>query len=80
MMKNVGSLDRMIRIVAGVAIIAWGFSAQNWLGVIGLIPLTTAALGWCPAYCPLGISTAKGGSCCGGAKSCSTGGQQADPH
>lgn len=65
MKKNVGNCDRMLRIIAGVAIIAWGLLSQNWLGVIGLIPLATGLLSWCPAYCPLGIST-NCGSCCDG--------------
>jgi hypothetical protein len=67
MKKNVGCVDRTIRMVAGIAIIAWGISSQNWLGAIGLIPLATGLLRWCPAYCPLGISTDSGNpSCCSG--------------
>ncbi len=72
MTNNVGSTDRLIRLAAGVAIITWGITTQNWLGAIGLIPLFTGMTGWCPAYCPLGISTAKGGSCCNSKNSCST--------
>ena len=64
MQKNMGKLDRAIRFVIALALIGWGVATQNWLGAIGLIPLTTAMLGWCPAYCPFGISTMK--SCCGG--------------
>ncbi|WP_419769012.1 MAG: DUF2892 domain-containing protein [Candidatus Marinarcus sp.] len=60
MQKNVGKIDKIIRIVIGVAIIAYGLIAQSWLGVIGLIPLGTALIGWCPLYCPLKINT----SCC----------------
>ncbi len=59
MSKNVGTVDRAIRAIAGVAIIAWGYVEQNWLGAIGLIPLFTAAIGWCPAYVPFGIKTNK---------------------
>lgn len=59
MTQNMGSTDRAIRIVAGLAIVAWGIYAQSWLGVIGLIPLGTALLGWCPAYLPFGIRTNK---------------------
>lgn len=54
---NVGKTDRTIRIIVGLAIIGAGFYYQSWLGVIGLIPLGTAALGWCPLYLPLGVST-----------------------
>lgn len=59
MTKNIGSADRTIRIVVGAALLIWGFMAQNWLGLIGLVPLTTALIGWCPAYSPFGIRTNK---------------------
>jgi len=57
MTRNIGSTDRIIRIVAGLAIIAAGVYFGSWWGAIGLIPLATAAVGWCPAYAPFGIST-----------------------
>ncbi len=60
MTKNMGTTDRVIRVVLGVGLLAWGYSAQNWLGAIGLVPLLTAALGWCPVYLPFGIKTTKG--------------------
>ena len=56
---NVGKTDRAIRIVTGLLIIGAGVYFQNWLGVIGLLPLVTATLGWCPAYVPFGISSCK---------------------
>jgi hypothetical protein len=59
MQKNVGTIDRVIRAVAGLAIIGWGVATNNWLGAIGLIPLGTAAIGWCPGYLPFGIKTCK---------------------
>ncbi|MBX7145558.1 MAG: DUF2892 domain-containing protein [Oligoflexia bacterium] len=68
MQRNVGKLDSIVRVALGVGLIAWGYSSQNWLGAIGLLPIFTGLMGWCPAYCPLGISTA-GGQCCG-QKSC----------
>lgn len=60
MTKNMGTTDRVIRLVLGVGLLAWGYSTQNWLGAIGLVPLFTAAIGWCPAYLPFGIKTNKG--------------------
>lgn len=60
MTKNVGKIDRLIRIVVGLVIIAWGFSAHSWWGALGLLPLVTGIVSWCPAYCPIGLST-----CCG---------------
>ncbi len=59
MTLNVGGIDRILRILVGLALIAWGFYAQNWLGAIGLVPLATGLIGWCPAYLPFGISTCK---------------------
>jgi hypothetical protein len=58
--------DRPLRLegalaLLGLAIIAWGYMNQNWLGAIGLVPLATAFLRWCPAYLPFGISTCKRG-------------------
>lgn len=59
MQKNVGGIDRILRIVAGLALIGWGFYAQNWWGAIGAIPLFTGLISWCPAYPMLGMSTNK---------------------
>ena len=54
---NVGKVDRMFRIVLGVAIISVGMYFKSWWGAVGLIPLLTAAIRWCPAYIPFGFST-----------------------
>ncbi|MHB8905899.1 MAG: YgaP family membrane protein [Melioribacteraceae bacterium] len=59
MKKNVGNVDRVLRLILGLVIIALGFINQSWWGLIGIIPLFTAAVGWCPAYLPFGISTCK---------------------
>lgn len=59
MTVNLGKLDRTLRIVAGVAIAFWGVSTQNWLGAVGLVPLLTGLIGWCPVYLPLGLNTNK---------------------
>jgi hypothetical protein len=56
---NVGKTEKIIRIIAGLAIIGAGVYFQSWWGAIGAIPLVTGALGWCPLYVPLGISTCK---------------------
>lgn len=56
---NVGKIDRGIRIVTGLGIIAAGIFMQSWWGVIGVVPLLTGIFRFCPAYCPLGISTDK---------------------
>lgn len=57
MEKNVGGADRVVRIVAGIGIIAAGAVYQSWWGIIGVVPLATATLGWCPPYSLLGINT-----------------------
>ena len=56
---NVGKTERVFRIIAGLAIAAVGVFYQSWWGAVGLIPLITGAIGWCPIYAPLGISTIK---------------------
>ncbi|RLK48162.1 DUF2892 family protein [Alkalispirillum mobile] len=56
--KNMGTIDRAIRAVVGVILLALVVvGPQTAWGLIGIIPLATAAIGWCPAYMPLGIST-----------------------
>lgn len=61
MKKNVGSIDRVIRIVLGVVVVALGLYYQSWWGVLGIIPLFTASISSCPLYLPFGISTCKTG-------------------
>jgi len=59
MMKNVGGIDKVIRIIVGVAVIGWGIYAQNWWGAVGAVPLITGFIGWCPAYLPFGLNSCK---------------------
>ncbi len=59
MKKNVGGVDRILRIVVGLALVGWGVATQNLWGAAGIIPLFTAAIGWCPAYLPFGIKSCK---------------------
>jgi hypothetical protein len=56
-MKNVGSIDRVIRIVAGIAIVGAGVYYQSWWGAIGAVPLLTGLIGWCPPYALFGWNT-----------------------
>jgi hypothetical protein len=56
---NVGKTDRIIRVILGAGIIAIGVYLKSWWGAIGIMPIFTAAIGWCPAYLPFGISTGK---------------------
>jgi putative effector of murein hydrolase LrgA (UPF0299 family) len=57
MKTNVGNIDKVLRIIAGLAIIVYGVYAQSWLGLIAIIPLGTAIIGWCPLYLLLGLNT-----------------------
>jgi hypothetical protein len=60
MQSNVGTLDRSLRIAAGLALIALAATGTvGLLGWIGAVPLATGLLGWCPAYTLLGIKTCK---------------------
>jgi hypothetical protein len=56
--KNVGAVDRILRVIVGAVLIALVFvGPQTPWGWIGLIPIATALIGWCPAYRLLGIRT-----------------------
>lgn len=67
MIKNVGQIDRWLRLVAGVALILaaffTGFGASGWLHwaliVVGVIAAGTALIGTCPAYSLFGIRTCR---------------------
>lgn len=64
---NVGSTDRVVRIVLGVVLIGSAFAFRNSLGniglgvgvTVGLVLIGTAALRFCPAYLPFGLSTCR---------------------
>jgi hypothetical protein len=60
--QNVGSVDRVLRVVLGLALIIVGFfvlgsTAGIVIGVIGFIPLLTGLAGWCPLYLLFHVST-----------------------
>ena len=59
MKRNVGKIDQIVRIVIGAGMIAAGVFFESWWGAIGIVPIITGAIGWCPVYLPLGISTCK---------------------
>ncbi|HSN55620.1 MAG TPA: DUF2892 domain-containing protein [Candidatus Sulfomarinibacteraceae bacterium] len=59
MNRNVGSADRIARIVLGIAILVAGAVLESWWGLVGLVPFATGLIGWCPAYLPFGISTCR---------------------
>ena len=60
MNKNVGSLDRGLRVVAGLVLLSLTVIGPKTLwGLVGIVPLFTALVGWCPAYTLFGIRTCK---------------------
>lgn len=62
MTRNVGGIDRVLRIVAGLALLSLLLlldGDMRYLGLIGLVPLATALLGWCPAYTLIGVNTCR---------------------
>ena len=68
MTNNMSNLDRGLRVIVGLILIALALGLHDagnspasnlWWGWIGVIPLATALIGWCPLYSVLGISTCK---------------------
>ena len=58
-LRNIGSADRVIRTIIGVAAVAAGIAFHSWWGLLAALPLVTAAVGFCPLYSLLRISTNK---------------------
>ncbi|MGB8657761.1 MAG: DUF2892 domain-containing protein [Candidatus Zixiibacteriota bacterium] len=56
---NVGTTDRIIRLILGIIIIGLGVIFNSWWGLIGVPVFLTGLVGWCGLYIPLGISTCK---------------------
>lgn len=62
MQKNMGTVQRIIWVVFGLALLAWailGSGDYNWIGWIGIVPLATGLIGWCAINAILGINTAE---------------------
>lgn len=60
MAPNVGTIDRVLRTIVGLGLISIAFvGPQTPWGWLGLIPLATAVIGWCPPYALLGLSTCR---------------------
>ena len=69
MKANVGTTERIIRVIVGLVLLSLVFileSNARWLGLIGILPLATGAIGWCPAYGVFGIHKPKTGGSGGG--------------
>ena len=60
MKKNVCGIDRTLRIVLGLVLIGLAASgAVGWWGYLGVVPLLTGLIGWCPPYALLGWNTCR---------------------
>ncbi|WP_101047311.1 YgaP family membrane protein [Macromonas nakdongensis] len=60
MTSNVGGIDRILRIAVGLVLIALAFTGTVGLwGYIGVVPLLTGLIGWCPPYAIFGWNTCK---------------------
>ena len=62
MKKNMGTVQRAIWVVLGLALLAWavlGSGDYKWIGWVGIVPLATGAIGWCAINAILGINTCK---------------------
>lgn len=58
MKRNAGTIDRVVRVVAGIAILALAFiGPKTPFGFIGIVPLLTGLIGWCPLYTVIGLNT-----------------------
>ena len=56
---NIGKVDRVIRIIIGIVILAVGYYFKSWFGLIGILPILTAIFRFCPFYIPFKINTDK---------------------
>jgi hypothetical protein len=59
MKPNVGDIDRIIRIIAGLGFFGAGYYFNSWWGLVGVGPILTATFRFCPAYLPFGLSTCR---------------------
>ncbi len=60
MKTNVGDIDKAVRIIAGLILLSLIFILEGtarWWGLVGIVPLLTGTLGWCPLYTLLGLDT-----------------------
>lgn len=56
---NVGTVDRLLRIILGLVIAILGVVFNSWWGLVGLVPLFTGVFKFCPLYLPMKLSTVK---------------------
>ncbi len=62
MVKNIGNTEKVIRVIVGLALLSmllWVEGNAKWWGLIGLIPIATVVVSWCPIWAVLGINTTR---------------------
>ncbi len=62
MQKNVGSADKIVRILLGFGLLSLLFlleAPMKYIGLVGIVPLFTSLMGWCPLYTLLGVNTCR---------------------
>ena len=60
MKTNIGNIERGVRVVGGLVLVGLAATGTvGWWGWLGVIPMATGLIGWCPPYAMLGISTCK---------------------
>ncbi len=59
MKPNVGGIDRILRLIVGLALLGAGYYFKSYWGLVGLLPILTAVFRFCPAYLPIGLNTCK---------------------
>jgi len=63
-MKNIGGTDKAVRLILGIALLSLLFILNGnirYIGLVGLIPILTAFIGFCPLYLPFGLNTIRKG-------------------
>ena len=55
--RNMGSVDRLVRLALAAGLFIGAVFGPWWLAIPAVVLLVTAAIGWCPLYCPFRIST-----------------------
>jgi len=60
MKKNIGKIDKILRVIVGLIIGGLGIYYKSWWGLIGIVPVFTALMSFCPIYPAFKISTKKG--------------------
>jgi hypothetical protein len=59
MKKNIGNVDKAIRIIIGILIAAAGIYLKSWWGLLAIVPIATALVSFCGLYSIIGVSTCK---------------------